>query len=147
MLLLNCEQTVSYGEIGMEEKVIEFINEQKSKSRKFLIRELLINAVEIVILVIIVLKTMETNYLIPVMLIGVVIISSSTLLNIKSVFGSLKKFVDASNLSNIYNVPKQEYDLAMKKYDSGKISLEELQEIKDKLDKAVEELYGKLENE
>lgn len=30
----------------MEEKVIEFINEQKSKSRKFIIRELLINAVE-----------------------------------------------------------------------------------------------------
>lgn len=130
----------------MEEKVIEFVNEQKSKSKKLIIRELIINVIEIVLFVIAIVKTMETNYLIPVLFIGVIIIFISSLLNIKSVFGSLKKFVDASNLSNIYNVPKQEYDLAMKKYDAGKISLDELQEIKDKLDKAVEELYGKLES-
>lgn len=130
----------------MEEKVIEFVNVQKSKSKKWIIRELIINAIEIVIFVIAIMKTMDTNYLIPVLFIGVCIISISSFLNIKSVFGSFKKFVDASNLYNIYNAPKQEYDLAMKKYDAGKISLEELQKTKGKLDKAIEELYSRLES-
>lgn len=50
----------------MEEKVIEFVNEQKSKSKKWIIRELIINAIEIVIFIIAIMKAMDTNYLIPV---------------------------------------------------------------------------------
>lgn len=132
----------------MEEKVKEFIELSNQKSKKFMITELLSNAVEIAVFVVIMMKITnnfdDTSKLIYIIAVMVFVISSVTFLNIKIHFGSFKEYSRLSSIQTEYNQAKENLRIAQKKYDKGKIGVDEINKAKNDYDNAISQIADKI---
>jgi hypothetical protein len=110
-----------------KEIVEQYIEKQKTLFKKFLLRQFIIDVVEIVILVFAILKTMDnTNLLYTVVAIVVVVMMFTVFLNIQTIYGGLRNFTNGSNILGKYNTAKEELTKAKKLNVKGKINETEL---------------------
>lgn len=132
----------------MEEKVKEFIELSNQKSKKFMITELLSMAVEIAVFVVIMMKITnnfdDTSKLIYIIAVMVFVISSVTFLNIKIHFDSFKEYSRLSSIQTEYNQAKENLRIAQKKYDKGKIGVDEINKAKNDYDNAISQIADKI---
>lgn len=132
----------------MEDKVEEYIESAKKKSVKFMIAELLSNAVEIAVFVVIMMKITNNfeniSKLIYIIAIMFIVISSTTFINIKIHFGSFKSYSHLSSIQTEYNQANENLRVAQKKYDKGKISVDDMNKAKNDYDNAISQIADKI---
>lgn len=90
--------------MNTQEFVEDYIQNVKTKLTKFFVAELILEAFEIAVFVLALIKLMDNEaYMYSSIAVFVVCFNVTLLLNIKKLFGSFKEFVKSSNIYRSYN--------------------------------------------